>query len=229
MYYDNLVDTPIKGEMWEDCWGYEGEYRISNYGRILSLPRYVTYERNGKTFERSVMGGIIKQTVVMQGRGKNRKPNSLRVIMVKGQPHQVSRLVWKSFNRRLRLNEDYVITHKNGNPLDNTLDNLERVHIKDFNSFGFTKPHNREHIKVNFNKMVAARKLQLENRVTKTCSKCGYTGEIKEFKTGRSVCTPCLTKAEKERTRLRREKRYTLKREEFKNKMERTDGITSKA
>ena len=51
------------GEVWRDVASYEGEYRVSNLGRVRSLSRTVAHKGNGfmRVHER-----ILKQTIVME-------------------------------------------------------------------------------------------------------------------------------------------------------------------
>ncbi len=43
----NNITFPVKEE-WKDIEGYEGIYKVSNYGRVKSLSRDIYYQKNGK-------------------------------------------------------------------------------------------------------------------------------------------------------------------------------------
>lgn len=48
-------------EIWKDIPGHEGQYQVSNRGRVRSLPRLVTCERpNGRRFTRRYRGFVLK-------------------------------------------------------------------------------------------------------------------------------------------------------------------------
>lgn len=93
-------------EKWKDLIGYEGLYIISNYGRIISLPRSTTH---GKL----LIPQISKYGYYMQMLYKNGKAKLCRV----------NRLVALTFIDN-PFNEPYV-NHIDGNKLNNKVDNLE--------------------------------------------------------------------------------------------------------
>lgn len=106
-------------ELWKDIPGYEGRYQASTEGRIRSVDRIV-FSRNrftGNPFPRTIHGQILKpgrycktghQSVVL-GRGTNGKP--------------VHQLIMRTFVGEPC--EGQEVRHKNGNPTDNRLENLE--------------------------------------------------------------------------------------------------------
>lgn len=102
---------------WRDVAGYEGLYRISDEGDVIALPRIV--ECNGKLMHRK--GNPIKPHL----RGKN----GLYYVAVslskngKTKAHSVHRLVAEAF----LPNENGLpeINHKDENPFNNRVDNLE--------------------------------------------------------------------------------------------------------
>lgn len=99
-------------EEWKTIPGYEGIYQASNLGRIRSLPR--KNRRGNKISPR-----ILKLISHRQG--------YLRVHLFKGDSSmtfQVHRLVMMTF---VGDGKGYEVNHRNGNPADNRLENLEYV------------------------------------------------------------------------------------------------------
>ena len=106
-------------EIWKDIPGYEGRYQASTLGNIRSVDRIV-HSRNwytGKTFKRQLKGHLLKpgrfcdngHLSVVLGHGANGSP--------------VHQLVMLTFVGVAPKNQE--VRHKNGNPTDNRLVNLE--------------------------------------------------------------------------------------------------------
>ena len=98
-------------EIWKDIPGYEGLYKVSNHGRVLSLPR-------GKQWP-------YRQT-----------HNNIRKQRIKGHYYQVNlskdgKTMWHSVHRLVAMAfianplNFPCINHKDENPLNNHADNLE--------------------------------------------------------------------------------------------------------
>lgn len=109
-------------EFWKDVPGYEELYQASTYGRIRSKPGKTTYtEYHG---ERAWASRILKE--------KNKKAREKRVDLWKDgevKTHLVHRLVADTF-----LEEEEgkpCINHKDGNPKNNHIENLERCTYKE--------------------------------------------------------------------------------------------------
>lgn len=101
-------------ENWKPVVGYEGLYEVSSLGRVRSKDRKVW---NGRTFYNK-KGRVLKRTKTTTGYWKvelykNRKKKSKKV----------HRLVAKAFIPKKEGKE--LINHKDGNPLNNKVDNLE--------------------------------------------------------------------------------------------------------
>lgn len=52
-FYDVVLPQPL---IWKDVKGFEGSYQVSNYGQLMSLDRYITFERKGSTITRLFKG-----------------------------------------------------------------------------------------------------------------------------------------------------------------------------
>lgn len=98
--------------MWKDISFAKGSYQINEDGRVRSLSRYVQYP-NHKQFS--------------QGKELIPQPNSKGYLRVKviDRLYFVHRLVAQAF---LPNPEDFpIVNHKDGNPLNNDVSNLEWV------------------------------------------------------------------------------------------------------
>lgn len=102
-------------EIWKDIEGYEGLYKISNLGRVMSCERYVRTCGNGK---RLVESKILKQSKCPGGYNEVGlwKKN-------KSKTYLVHRFVAKAF---LENPNNYPeVNHKDENKDNNCVDNLE--------------------------------------------------------------------------------------------------------
>ena len=102
-------------EVWKDIPGYEGEYQVSDIGRVRSISRYVnsSYGR-----QRKIRGGVLSpfvgdaegHLVVRLNGHKRAKPYIHRLVMLAfiGEPET----------------QRTVVRHLNGDPSDNRLENL---------------------------------------------------------------------------------------------------------
>ncbi len=110
----------MKKEIWKSIVGYDGLYEVSNIGNVRSLDRVI-----GKTFFK---GRNLKLNAYQK---ENSKRVDYRAFLNKNnkqKTHFVSRLVATSFigdSRHLQVN------HKDGNPLNNNVNNLEWVTPKE--------------------------------------------------------------------------------------------------
>ena len=101
-------------EIWKDVLGYEGIYQVSNFGKVVSLPR-VWVSGNGVL--RKHGGCVLSQNI---GRGYFRvklSKDGIKEII------SVHRLVAKAFIEN--NNNLETVNHKDGNKLNNNADNLE--------------------------------------------------------------------------------------------------------
>lgn len=101
-------------EIWKDVVGYEGFYKVSSLGRIKSLPR-TWISGNGKL--QSKPESIIKQFIV---RGYYQVALTVNGITKQFKAHRLELIAFKP-----NLENKKMGNHKDGNKLNNHLDNLE--------------------------------------------------------------------------------------------------------
>lgn len=126
-------------EIWEDIIGYEGLYKISNLGRIISISRF------------SFSGRLLKEKF----RKLNlTKKNYYNIILVKDgnyKSYQLHRLL--AINFIPNPNNYPCVNHIDGNSMNNSLDNLEWVTYRENNSHRFiTNPSKSKYTGVYWNK-----------------------------------------------------------------------------
>ena len=110
-------------EIWKDIPNYEGIYQASNLGRIRTAPNKITHTKYHGTRAWAVR--------VLKGRGDNYKTGSRVSLWKEGRCKDwlVARLVAMTF---LGLpKESDTVNHKNGNRLDNRIENLEWLSLAD--------------------------------------------------------------------------------------------------
>ena len=105
-------------EIWKDIKGYEKMYQISNYGRIKSLSRFINSCKQYSSIGYYSKEKIIKQSVSKTGYYictlcKNGKTRTFKV----------HRLIAEAFIDN--PNNLPIINHKDGNKLNNSIDNME--------------------------------------------------------------------------------------------------------
>jgi len=102
-------------EIWKDVYGFEGYYKVSNYGNILSVERVVIASGYQRTFERRISERLLKPktgtgVVTLVKDGKKRHVT-------------VARIVAETFISR-PVDMTHVI-HKDKDLLNNRVENLE--------------------------------------------------------------------------------------------------------
>ena len=116
-------------EVWKDIPGYEGIYQASTFGNIRTVEGKTTFtERHGTRSWKSR---------VLKGRGDNRKTGKRVSLWKDGKVKDclVARLVAMTF---LGLPTDgLTVNHKDGNRLNNNIENLEWLSLADNIRHGF--------------------------------------------------------------------------------------------
>ena len=106
-------------EVWKDIPGYEGKYQASTEGRIRSVDRIV-FSKNwytGEPFSRRIKGQILRP-------GRFCKNGHVSVVLGHGAVGSpVHQLIMRTFVGPSPVGEE--VRHKNGDPTDNRLCNLE--------------------------------------------------------------------------------------------------------
>lgn len=103
--WENKSLENLKNEVWKDIRGREGEYQVSNLGRVKTLERIVNTWNGTKT---------IKESILSQ---------SIRNCYLRCAIDNIHRLVAKAF---LSTNDySLLVNHINGNKFDNRVENLE--------------------------------------------------------------------------------------------------------
>lgn len=112
----------FKDEVWIDVIGYEGEYQVSNFGRVKSLPRVII--QDGK--DRVMYGNLMSLK-------RNNGSGYINVLLSKGEDgyetKYIHRLVAEHFVKN--YSEDMTINHKDFNKANNHILNLECVSQSD--------------------------------------------------------------------------------------------------
>lgn len=127
-------------EEWRDIVGYEGKYQVSNLGNVRSIDHIVVCRgKHGAIVHRHVKGKLLKQQLNLQGYyivGLQPLDKS------KSKETLVSRMVAKAFIP----NPDNLpcVNHKDENPKNNRVDNLEWCTQEYNNQYGTIRERHRQ-------------------------------------------------------------------------------------
>ena len=116
-------------EIWKDIPGYEGLYQASNTGLIRSV--------EGKTTSSSRYAVRHWKSRILKGRGDNPKTGKRVNLWKDGKPKDflVARLVALTFLGEPQ--QGFTVNHKDGNRMNNAIDNLEWLSLADNIRHGF--------------------------------------------------------------------------------------------
>lgn len=134
-------------EEWRDIQGYEGLYQVSNLGRVKSLERMVSFGWSHRTISEKILkqfklnSGYLFVCLKKDGKGKNKT---------------IHRLVAEAFIP----NPDNLpqCNHKDENPLNNCLENLEWCDAKYNCNYGTHMEKLKKSLSKSINKCVIAYK-----------------------------------------------------------------------
>jgi len=115
--YENRNLKDLDGEIWKDIEEYNGDYQVSNFGRIKSFK----YDK--------ISGNILKQN-------KNTK-GYLKISLCEyniAKTKEIHRLEFKTFNN-YKLKKGEVVHHIDKNLLNNILDNFQLMTNSEHHSF----------------------------------------------------------------------------------------------
>ena len=127
--YENLC---LENEIWKDVVGWEEFYQVSNFGRVRCKEREMFYDKN-------LGRGIEKKTVYSRIR-KPKLNKHTGYLMVglngkgKSQNVTIHSMVTKTFIENYKsegVGKGRCTNHKDGNKLNNNLENLEVIDIAD--------------------------------------------------------------------------------------------------
>lgn len=107
-------------EIWKDIRGFEGEFQVSNYGRIKRLAQICIYKSHNQYNEFEYSRELPEKIFP-----KRRKTGRNSVTLSDGKDYYVYRLVAANFIRPLKPKEE--VNHIDGNKRNDRLDNLEIV------------------------------------------------------------------------------------------------------
>lgn len=120
-------------EIWKDIPDFEGIYEASDYGNIRTKEGKTT---SSARFEKRLW----KQRILKQKykKGKNGRLDAMVTLWKDNKPfyYLVSRLIATTFHENL-INTEYTVNHIDGDPLNNSADNLEWLTRADNIKYGF--------------------------------------------------------------------------------------------
>lgn len=168
----------MKNEIWKDIENYEGYYQISNLGRLKSLERNIPRFNNGK-----IRDYIQKERIVKLN--KNSKNGYYKVYLRKNNEYKrfyIYRLVARYFltdGLEKYNNKKFNVNHKDGNKINNNVENLEWVTRSENSIHSYYILNNK--IKNNVENIYPKRKvLQLDRYTLKEINRFESIREAKE-------------------------------------------------
>lgn len=155
-------------EIWKDVRSYEGIYKVSNFGRIKSLPRLM--KKGNICF-------ISKEKIlspIKNNRGYFNVMLCKNSIQIKRTIHQ---LVAETFLNHYPCGYKLVVNHKDFNGYNNMLDNLEIITQRENTNLKHKK-HSSEFTGVSWNKL--AKKWKVTIKINGVHKHLGYFGSETE-------------------------------------------------
>jgi len=137
--YENRNIKNLDREIWKDIEGYNGDYQVSNFGRIKSFK----YDK--------INGKILKQ------RKSDRGYLFIRLCENKPRPKYIHILEFEIFNN-YKLKKNECVHHINKNKLDNDLNNFKLMTDSEHISF-----HNKNKIVLEKTKKLMSEKMSGKN------------------------------------------------------------------
>jgi len=148
-------------EVWKDAIGYEGYYKVSNIGRVKSLPRNGTIKQERIMKIKISKAGYATVHLRKSGYSKHRK---------------IHRMVAKAFIEAVEGKP--LINHIDGDKLNNTIDNLEWCTHKE----NVQHAHDTGLAKTDMKQIAEARAISIAVRTKKVRQLDMQGNEIREFK-----------------------------------------------
>ncbi|MDR6548495.1 hypothetical protein J2810_004585 [Chryseobacterium rhizosphaerae] len=124
-------------EIWKDIQETDGDYEISNFGKVRSKERFVEYAYQNTFRKRKVSEKILKPKIRMKGKRVDCVEYNIRDKF-----YLISHLVYSYFISADPIPKGYCIAHADKNPLNNRSDNLVKVTWSDSRKLDhcFSKP-----------------------------------------------------------------------------------------
>lgn len=146
--YSPTIFKDLEGEIWCVIPNTNNIYEASNMSRIRSVDRYVVDKKGEKKY---VKGRVLKQHLIENG--NNRFYSNVCIcINNKKKTTTVHSLVFYAFNGFYpKIGSGNVVDHIDNNPLNNNLDNLQLITIRE-NSTKDRKGYTSEYTGVYFRK-----------------------------------------------------------------------------
>lgn len=101
-------------EIWKDIKGFEGEYKISNYGNVKSVERFIFYMNPSPTTKR------IREKILRVS-----KMEGYLFVTIKKNILPIHILVWDHFGNSRRKGRKIVVDHIDENKSNSRIDNLQ--------------------------------------------------------------------------------------------------------
>ena len=120
-------------EIWKDVIGYEGLYKVSNLGRIKSLPKKIGFREGYYSPEKILKLSKTKDGYLKVTLTKDKKEKTVRV----------HRIVLSAFNYIKNMDE-MMVNHKDENKTNNNVENLEWCTAKYNSNYGTSTKRSSE-------------------------------------------------------------------------------------
>lgn len=165
MYY-NTADLCLDGEIWKDVVGWEEFYQVSNFGRVKAKERVMFYDRNRGC-------GIEKKTVYEKIRKpKFTKHTGYLVIGLNGKGKAVNVTIHSMVAKAFIFNykgegkgKGLCTNHKDGNKLNNFVENLEVVTQGENLRHAFKNDLIKTNHKIKYENIVYFSKIEMRRRL----------------------------------------------------------------
>lgn len=146
-------------ELWKDIPGYENLYQASNEGRIRTAEGKTTYTELRGT-------RVWKQRILKPKACADQSKCGYRVTLWKNGKHKdylVARLICTTFHENL-ISTDMTVNHKDGNRLNNHIDNIEWLTLAENIRDGFsTGLYNNNRIKTTLTRFGCTVKIEFSS------------------------------------------------------------------